>query len=129
MLTARIFLAGNKYNSEAKKKLFYDSLFGRVSAIPGVKAVGGIMNLPMSGYRATWNFDIEGKSKPDGVMNYADYEIATPKYFSVMRLPLQEGRLFSSAENTKSELVVIINRTMAREFWPRGRGHRNADQD
>jgi putative ABC transport system permease protein len=120
VLTVRTYLAGNNYNSEVKRKAFYDSLFGRLSAIAGVKAVGGVLNLPMCGYRYTWDFDIDGKPKPKGVMNYADYQIVTPEYFSVMHMPLEAGRPFSSADSEKGELVVIINSTMAWEFWPEG---------
>ena len=53
-------------------------------------------------------------------MNYADWQVATPDYFSAMHIPLEAGRLFSSADNEKSEMVAVINRTMAREFWPEG---------
>ncbi len=87
VLTVRTYLAGNNYNSESKRKAFYDNLFARLSEIAGVRAAGGILNLPMCGYRYTWDFEIEGKPKPKGVMNYADYQIATPEYFSAMHIP------------------------------------------
>jgi putative ABC transport system permease protein len=120
VLTVRTYLAGNNYNSEVKRKAFYDTLFARLSAIPGVKAAGGVLNLPMCGYRYTWDFEIDGKPKPKGVMNYADYQIVTPEYFSVIHMPLKAGRSFSSVDSEKGELVVIINSTMAKEFWPEG---------
>jgi putative ABC transport system permease protein len=120
VLTARTYMAGNNYNSEAKRKEFYGNLFTQLSGMAGVSAAGGVLHLPMSGFRYTWDFEIEGKPKPKGVMNYADYEIATPEYFSVMHIPLEAGRMFSSADNERSALVTVINRTMAREFWPEG---------
>ncbi len=120
ILTVRAYLAGNNYNSEAKRKAFYDNLFTRLSRIAGVKAVGGVLNLPMSGIRYTWDFEIEGKPKPQGSMNYADYQVATPGYFSAMHIPLEAGRLFDRTDSEKSPLVVVIDHTMAREFWPEG---------
>lgn len=119
ILTLRADLTGD-YNSEAKRKAFYENLFARLSGIAGVKGAGGVLNLPMCGYRYTWDFDIEGRPKPKGIMNYADYQIVTPDYFSVMRIPLEGGRWLSSADSEKGELVVVINATMAREFWPQG---------
>jgi predicted permease len=120
VLTVRAYMAGDNYNSEAKRKEFYGNLFTRLSGIAGVREVGGILNLPMSGYRYTWDFEVEGKPKPEGVMNYADWQVATPDYFSVMKIPLEAGRLFSEADNERGEMVAIVNRTMAEEFWPEG---------
>jgi putative ABC transport system permease protein len=119
VLTVRADLTGS-YNSEAKRKAFYEDLFTRISGIAGVKGAGGVLNLPMCGYRYTWDFDVEGKPKPKGVMNYADYQIVTPEYFSVMHIPLEGGRLFNTGDNEKSEPVTLINQTMARQFWPEG---------
>jgi putative ABC transport system permease protein len=120
VLTLRTYLAGNSYDSEVKRKAFYDSLLARLSGIAGVEAAGGVLNLPMCGYRYTMDFDIEGRPKPEGIMNYADYQIVTPEYFSTLRMPMEAGRPFSSSDNEKSERVVIVNHTMAREFWPEG---------
>ncbi len=120
VLTVRTYMAGNNYNSETKRKEFYGNLLTRLSGMAGVNAAGGVLHLPMSGFRYTWDFEIEGKPRPKGVMNYADYEIATPEYFSAMHIPLEAGRIFNLADNERSELVTVINRTMAREFWPEG---------
>ena len=63
VLTARTYMAGDNYNSAVKRREFYENLFDRLSKITGVKAAGGVMNLPMCGYRYTWDFDIEGRPK------------------------------------------------------------------
>jgi predicted permease len=118
VLTLRTYLAGNNYDSEAKRRAFYDNLFTRISRISGVQAAGGILNLPMCGYRYTWDFEIDGNPKPKGVMNYADWQVATSEYFAVMHIPLEEGRLFSSADDEKGEMVAVVNRTMAAQNFP-----------
>ena len=120
VLTARTYMAGDKYNSATKRKEFYENLFNRLSKITGVKAAGGVMNLPMCGYRYTWDFDIEGRPKPQGVMNYADWQVTTPEYFSIMHIPLEAGRLYNSADNEGSQRVALVNDTMARGYWPEG---------
>jgi putative ABC transport system permease protein len=35
-----------------------------------------------------------------------------------MHIPLVKGRLFSASDDGRAELVVIINRTMAKQYWP-----------
>jgi FtsX-like permease family len=37
-----------------------------------------------------------------------------------LRIPLERGRAFSDGDNANSQPVVIINRMMARAYWPKG---------
>ena len=41
-----------------------------------------------------------------------------PGYFTTMNIALVEGRAFQAADDARGEPVVIINRTMAKRFWP-----------
>ena len=42
----------------------------------------------------------------------------TPDYFRVMRMPLIRGRVFSEADGPNDPLVVIVDRELARQYWP-----------
>jgi putative ABC transport system permease protein len=44
--------------------------------------------------------------------------MATPGYFSAMGMPLLEGRFFTEADKKGSPWVLIVNRAMARKYWP-----------
>jgi hypothetical protein len=48
----------------------------------------------------------------------ASYQIVSPEYFSVLRIPLREGRTFQLADTANAARVAIINEEMARRFWP-----------
>jgi predicted permease len=115
-----MYLSGDDYGTAAKTQAFYDKLFDRLSRLPAVETAGGVLNLPMCGIRYTWDFEIEGRPKPEGSMNYTDFQIATPEYFSAMRIPLVSGRLFGAGDGERQPAVVVINQTMARRFWPGG---------
>jgi len=39
-------------------------------------------------------------------------------YFSTLKMPLVRGHAWSAADDERAEPVVVINETMAREFWP-----------
>ena len=39
-------------------------------------------------------------------------------YFSTLKMPLARGRTWSPAGDERAEPVVVINETMARQFWP-----------
>ena len=48
-----------------------------------------------------------------------DFHIATPDYFSTIGQPLLAGRTFTHSDRGQTDHpVVIINKTMARHYWP-----------
>jgi putative ABC transport system permease protein len=42
----------------------------------------------------------------------------SPGYFGSLRIPLVRGRLFTEEDGPDDPGVVVVNRTMARRFWP-----------
>src|SRR5262249_57053500 len=47
-----------------------------------------------------------------------EYRMVTPGYFEAMQIPLHRGVTFGEREKERDRPVVIINETMARQFWP-----------
>jgi hypothetical protein len=41
----------------------------------------------------------------------------TPGYFAAIRIPIQRGRVFTSRDDTGQPRVVVINETLARQFF------------
>jgi predicted permease len=120
VVTAQLSLPWNRFRRPADLAAFYDRLLARLSGLPEVERTGGVLNLPLCGIRYTYDFEIEGRPKPVGAMNYADYQVATPGYFAAMRIRLLSGRLFTDADDEKQPRVAVINQTMAETFWPAG---------
>ncbi len=48
----------------------------------------------------------------------AQYRIVSPGYFDTFRIPLLRGRLFTDRDDGGGAPVVLINETMAKQFWP-----------
>jgi len=46
--------------------------------------------------------------------------LISPQYFAVLRILLPQGRIWSDAENSKGAHVAVINRTLARRYFPNG---------
>src|SRR5262249_39677365 len=42
------------------------------------------------------------------------------EYFSVLKIPMAQGRLWDHAETMRGAPVAVINQTMAKQFWPHG---------
>lgn len=118
-LTMRIVLPTSKYKSGAEQAAFFREVTQRVKALPGVRSVGAINNLPLSKTNVNGVFMIEGREPwPPGGEPLAEFRLITPDYLSAMEIPLLKGRTFSDADNDKAPGVILVNETMARQFWP-----------
>jgi predicted permease len=97
---------------------FCQDLDQHVSAIPGVISVSAIGHLPLAG-NAGRSFQIEGRAPADPEhMPNANYSVACPDYFRSMSIPILKGREFAHRDTLSSPGAIVINETMAREFWP-----------
>jgi len=99
----------------------FEQIAQQIQALPGVKSVGGIDDLPLgSQLRQASRFTIEGRPVPSAELRpVLQFRTASLGYFSAMAIPLLRGRLFTP-EDWKLQNVVVINETMQGRFWPQG---------
>jgi predicted permease len=103
-----------------RQSLQYDELMGRIQALPGVQAAGGITVLPLgSNLRSASRFLVEGEPSPaDGVRPVAETRGISAGYFSAMGIPLRMGRLLDPHDYASQN--VLVNEAFAKKFWPGG---------
>jgi putative ABC transport system permease protein len=90
-----------------------------VGAIPGILSVGAVAHLPFEG-NAGRGFQIEGRPPADpGKMPGANYSVACPNYFRTMGIPILKGREFTAQDTVNAPGVIVINESMAHDFWPK----------
>jgi putative ABC transport system permease protein len=91
----------------------------RLDGLPGVQGAAAIGTIFLTATPASTNFSIEGRPdfRPEESVEIP-YDGITPDFFSVMNIPLLDGRTFRAADTAQSPPVVIINETMAKRFWP-----------
>lgn len=116
-LVADIALPGQRYTA-ADSRRFYADLETRVRALPGVGGVGFTTILPMSGREAGRNFSIEGRAAPEnGDMLNGRIRIVSAGYFDAIGMRVLSGRGIEATDDQDAPPVVVINRTMARQYW------------
>lgn len=122
VLTVSVDLPRAKYPDLDAQLRFYEQLFARLDALPAIDGAAGSTGMPGFGAGMTFSFAIEGRvaSNPTGREDPVPLHGVTPEYFAVMRIPLVEGRRFSSSDRPDAPRVVIINETLARRHWPDG---------
>jgi putative ABC transport system permease protein len=49
----------------------------------------------------------------------ANYSVACPDYFRTMDIPILKGREFTQQDTLGAPGVIVVNESMAREFWPK----------
>ncbi|HTP35807.1 MAG TPA: ABC transporter permease [Candidatus Acidoferrales bacterium] len=119
LLTMRVPLAGLRNAAPERKVAFVQELTGRIGALAGVRSVGGVNGLPLTGLGNGVPFIVEGQPAPApsqwpvGVLRSV-----TPAYFRTLGIPLVAGRTFSASDDAQAPLVIVINRTLASRFWP-----------
>jgi putative ABC transport system permease protein len=118
LVVADIPLSQNAYAKPEQRYEFFDRLVERARELPGVSSAGAASFLPMSGGGSIIHFNIRGKPpKTPHEFVAAGYRAVTPDYLETLKVPLLQGRFFSAADNDKAPPVVVINATMARNFF------------
>ncbi|MFI5126165.1 MAG: ABC transporter permease [Candidatus Acidiferrales bacterium] len=119
VLTMQVFLSPVQFpEGDPKGAVVLHQMLERVRAVPGVRSAGLVISLPLTGGPST-DFVISGRPAPRlGDEPSADILVIDPGYLQTMQIPLLAGREFTERDNQNSARVMIINQTMARQFWP-----------
>lgn len=118
-LTAEIAIPPRKYRSDTAQAAFFKEVERRIAALPGVRAVGAISFLPLTGERSSSGFIIPGRPAPaKGDEPVGDMRAVTPGYFAAMGIPITAGRPLTDADGAGSPSVAVVSETLARTFWP-----------
>lgn len=98
-----------------------DAVLARVQALPGVLSAALAQSVPMTGdFSEGQIFPDRPLTDPAHAMDEIGYGAISSTYFETLRIPLQAGRAFSSADTSNALRVAVVNRTMAERYWPQG---------
>ncbi len=118
VLTASLLLPNARYKDAPSIIAFHDKLLVQLAGLPGVQSVGLGSDLPWTGYDENAGFSLEGKTFSDNDGPSARYHLASADYFRSIGVPLIEGRFFNHTDRQGAPRVVLINRSMADQYWP-----------
>jgi predicted permease len=121
LLTVSVPLPYEKYKEPARGQAFFEEAMQRLNSIPGVEgaATGSAVFDTFRGNVPDENIVVEGKPLTQDPTHH-ERNIVSESYFRLLGIPLQEGRLFMEQDAEGKPPVAIINRSMARHFWPSG---------
>jgi len=118
ILSMQISLPNFKYPEPEQRRAFYERALEQIRALPGVKSVGAISNLPLSGLETNGPFTIRGRQMTAvGQQPQSDLRSVSPEYLQTMDIPLKRGRYFTEQDRVGAPEVVIIDEVIARAYF------------
>jgi predicted permease len=106
----------NSHVSWEDRAAYFGQLRTRIASVPGVVEAGISSNAtpPANG----WDSYFEIFARPSAQREQARTNFVSPEYFSVLRIPLLQGRLWDRQEIARGVRLAVVNEIMARQYWP-----------
>jgi predicted permease len=106
------------YKTWAERAPYFEQLQAAVAHVPGVTiaAISSNATPPSNGFNT--KFEVIGA--PSSLDQSLRFNMVSPDYFTALRVPLLQGRLWDLAENHRGAPVMVINQTLARKYFPNG---------
>jgi putative ABC transport system permease protein len=118
VLTAGLFVYGDRYKKPGAELNFYEEVMQRLRATPGIESAALSSNLPLLSFdRAAFHIQDRPLANNANAPSADRYSVS-PDYFQVMRIRLKRGRSFADNDRTGAPLVAIISESCARAMFP-----------
>jgi predicted permease len=116
LLTFQLSPALSGYNAERTGQL-YQQLLDRLRSAPGIKSAALAAVPILAGDEWDSSTSVEGHRPVDGENMQAFMNALSPGYFETMKIPILEGRDFTTADAKPNSNVAIVNRRFATHFF------------
>jgi putative ABC transport system permease protein len=107
-----------KYETPERAAELYRRLMQAVAEVPGVRSVAIANHVPLDGGWMTTSVRVPGRTPLADGSDAALYKTVSEDYLRVMRTRLVRGRWFTAEDMRDRGTAVVVNETMARQFWP-----------
>ena len=108
----------NRYAQPESLNTFVRETVQSVSAIPGVDLASMTTDLPVTHSSRRVPINIEDRPDESGKGLFSEATSVTPEYFKVLQASLVRGRFFAEDDQPGKQLVVMVDESTARKFWP-----------
>lgn len=121
VVLADVAIPSSRYADAAALQRAMVRLAAHAATLPGISHASAVVTPPFAG---TGGVDAtvfaEGQTIGESASPLVNYEGTDSTYFATLGLPILQGRGIEERDREGSELVVVVNQTFARLFWPGG---------
>ena len=120
VVTTRVVLPWERYGTPDDVRAFYDRTVDAIERLPGVISAAPFHLPPGTGTTGISSpFQFEGQTPDEASTNeWAVWDIATPRYFETMGIPIVSGRGFTRTDTADTQPVAIVSQSTAARYWP-----------
>ena len=119
ILTMNMSLDGPRFQTTAGVAQLERDGVERLERLPGVEAAATTCSLPLEPSFGL-PFIIEGRPLTNGPFTGGGgWRSVSPRYFDVFEIPTIRGRVFTDRDDGAGTPVVVINESMANQYWPK----------
>src|SRR5262245_22350752 len=118
LVVIQLSLPKNRYGSPDAIARYAEEITGRLGALPGVESAAAASLNPLTQWRASISFLIEGRPEIDRAKApMANYRAVSPRYFETLGVPLRAGRSIDAHDGADSVAVAWISETLAQRHF------------
>jgi putative ABC transport system permease protein len=118
VLTMQLSTAG-RFKTDRQLADWTSEMLVRVRTVPGVEAAGTSHFLPLGRIIPGTGFWRADHPRPaHGEEPDTEVLVVMPGYFAAMNIPIARGRVFDDRDRGGTPKVIVVNQTLAREFYP-----------
>ncbi|MGE5834967.1 MAG: ABC transporter permease [Acidobacteriota bacterium] len=120
LLTLKVFLGPPAYRTIESQRLFAERALETLRSTTGIEHAGAVSQPPFDteGAGTSQRFTVEGRQYESGAQPSLFYRTADAGYLDTVGLRLVRGRWITRDDRPDSPNVIVINQTMARQFFP-----------
>ena len=119
VLSVRMSLTGDRFATASGAAELIRNGIERLASVPGIETASATCCVPLEGGFGL-PFVIVGRPLERPFHGGGSWATVSPGFFDVFRIPLRSGRVFSDRDRSNTPAVVIINETMANQYWADG---------
>ncbi|MGH7474916.1 MAG: ADOP family duplicated permease [Longimicrobiales bacterium] len=119
LVLAEIALPSEQYSDAQAVRRAFREILPAVAALPGVQSASGLLTEPFPEAEHVMRLSAEGQDDTAAAVNpMINYEGVDDAFFATLRPRLLRGRGIDASDRAGAPLVVVVNRALARLFWP-----------
>ena len=105
----------SRIQSREARTAYIEQIREKIASVPGVSTVavaGADATPPYTGVESSFNIDgTRDREQPQARVMLVDQ-----RYFAALRIPLLQGRIWNTDENTRGDFIAVVNRAFATRY-------------
>jgi ABC-type antimicrobial peptide transport system permease subunit len=109
----------SRIQSREARTAYIEQIREKIASVPGISTVavssdsaGADVTPPYSGAESSFNID----GGRDRQQLQARVMMVDQRFFATLRIPLLQGRLWNTVENTRGDFIAVVNRSFATRY-------------